>query len=53
LPFLDLNPDKTSFVLPSSRSWRAISGVIVRPATRYQITKPQPGSSRLFQLVQP
>jgi hypothetical protein len=27
--------------------------VIVRPATRFQITKPQPGSSRLFQLVHP
>jgi hypothetical protein len=34
-------------------SWRASSGVSVRPATRFQITKPQPGSSRLFQLVQP
>ena len=43
----------TSFVLPSSISWRAISGVSVRPATRFQMTKPQPASSRLFQLVQP
>jgi len=25
----------------------------VREATRFQITNPQPGSSRLFQLVQP
>ncbi len=49
----DRKPESTSRVLPSSISWRAISGVSVRPATRFQITKPQPASSRLFQLVQP
>ena len=53
LPLRDRNPDSTSRVRPSSSSWRAISGVSVRPATRFQITKPQPVSSRLFQLVQP
>src|SRR3954470_4350415 len=53
LPARDRNPEMTSFVFPSSSSWRASSGVSVRPATRFQITKPQPGSSRLFQLVHP
>src|SRR5205823_1008750 len=38
LPAFDRNPEITSFVRPFSISWRAISGVIVRPATRFQIT---------------
>src|SRR2546421_196478 len=53
LPFLERKPDRTSRVRPSSSSCRATSGVSVRPATRFQITNPHPGSSRLFQLVHP
>src|SRR5437764_1161702 len=52
LPARERKPEMTSFVFPSSSSWRAISGVSVRPATRFQMTKPQPGSSRLFHLAQ-
>ena len=37
LPFRERNPESTSRVRRSSISWRAISGVSVRLATRFQI----------------